>query len=144
MYLGTSSSLSNLWRIYFSSWIKTSKLCCCIRPTNFNITFCQGSNSWLLHLNSTYEFAFSIWLSSLLKFHYRLLVYLYASLLCTSQGIIDAAWITLWPEGFSSVHGCFYSDWKTLLGVTNYWFIWFTLKLLLMAVPFSTCSYIIT
>jgi len=44
----------------------------------------------------------------------------------------------------------FFCPWMSLfglrnfLGVTNYWYIWFTFKLLLMAMPFSTCSCTIT
>ncbi len=72
----------------------------------------------IFHLNSTCESAFSIW-HSLLEFHCRLLVCLYASLVHTLQEIISVVWSIMWLAGLSFVHKCFCSNWKTLLGVIN-------------------------
>jgi hypothetical protein len=143
MYLDIISSLFNLLNLSSSSWIKTSKLCWCIRVANCSTTLCWGSIS-RLHLNSTCEFTFSIWCFSLLEFCYKLLVCLYASLICISRGIISVAWGVLWLAGLFSIQGCFYFDWKTILGMTNCWSTWFAFKFLLMAMPFSTCSCSIT
>jgi hypothetical protein len=46
----------------------------------------------------------------------------------------------LWPASLSSIHKCFCYDWKILLGVINYWFIWSTFKFLFVVASFSTCS----
>jgi hypothetical protein len=137
-------SFSNLLSFCSFSWIKASKLCCYINFVDSSATFCRGSNSQLLRLNSTYEFAFSIFNFSLLGFHCRLLMCPYASLVCTSQGIINDTWGIMWLTSLSYVHGCFYYDWKIVLGVTNCWSISSTLKLLSMATPFSTYSCTIT
>ncbi len=77
--------------ILFFSWIKTSKLCHCIRPINSNTTFYWSFEFWLLHLNLTYESAFSIWYFSLLEFCCGLFVRLCASLVYISRGTINVA-----------------------------------------------------
>ncbi len=91
------------------------------RFVDSNTTLCWGLNSRLLCLNSTCEFAFSIWHSSLLEFCSRLLVHLYVLPICISRGIISATSCILWLVGLFSVHGCFYYVWKTFLGVSNRW-----------------------
>ncbi len=92
MYLDTISSFFDLLTFCSSPRIKTFKLCCYIRFANSNTTFYRGSDSQLLCLNSICEFAFSIWRSPLLEFYCRLLVHLYASLVCISRKIISVAW----------------------------------------------------
>jgi hypothetical protein len=77
--------------VFFFSWIKASKLCCCIRLIDFSATFCWSSKFWLLCLNLTCEFAFSIWHYSFLELCCKLFVRLYASLVYISRGIINVA-----------------------------------------------------
>jgi hypothetical protein len=113
MYLGTTSSLSDLLSMCCSSWIKVLESCCYIKSTNSNTTFYQGSNSWLLCVNSTYESTFSTWWSTLLKFCCKLLVRLCALLVCTSCGVINVACNVLWPAGLSSIHRNLCSIWET-------------------------------
>ncbi len=135
MCLGTTSSLSDMLNICSSTWIKTSKLCCCIKHVDSNITFCWSSNFQFLHLNSSYEFSFSIWHFSLLEFCCWLSVHLCVSPICISWRIISLAWGILWHVGLSFIHKCFCSDLKTIIGVTNCWSSWSTFKLLVMATP---------
>jgi hypothetical protein len=126
--------------IYSSSCIITSKFCCRIKPGNSNTTLYQGYDSRLLHLNSYFEFAFSIWHSFFLQFHCKLLVHLFVSPVYTSQGIINYAQGFLWHVGCYFIHTCLYSNWEILVGVTNWWTSWSAFKWLLVAMPFSSCS----
>jgi len=91
LYLGTTSSFYDLLSFCCCSWIKASESCCYIKVVDSNIAFCQSSDSRLLHVNSTYEFAFLIWCFTFFEFCCKLLVHLYASPIYTSWGVIGAA-----------------------------------------------------
>jgi len=88
--------ICTLLSLYSFSWIKTSKLYCCIKPIDSSGTFCQSSNFQLFCLNSIYESRISIWHFSLLEFFYKLLMCLCTSLICISWRIINVAWGILW------------------------------------------------
>jgi hypothetical protein len=82
--------ICTLLSLYSFSWIKTSKLYCCIKPIDSSGTFCQSSNFQLFCLNSIYESRISIWHFSLLEFCYKLLM-----CLCTSLSMLHEAFYGL-------------------------------------------------
>ncbi len=137
---GTTSSLSGLLSHCSSSWIKTSKLCCCIKLVNSNATFYQGSNFQLLRLN------FNMWVCifNITFFFPIILLQIVGATLCfTNLHFMRNNWCCL--RHYVACKSIF-CPWMFLfwLGVTNYWSTLFAFKLLLMVTTFSTCSCSIT
>jgi hypothetical protein len=99
-----------------SSWIKTSESCWCIKIVDSNATLYWGPNFWLLHLNSIYEYAFSIWCFSLLEFCCRLLACFYASPIYISWRIISVACMSFFcPQIFLLWLIYFFKGYKLLI-----------------------------